>query len=94
MPNNRKKNMSQQIELGDEVADKVTGFKGIAVAMTVWLNGCVRISIQPKGTDKDGKTFSTEGFDVEQLKVLKRGAVVLKEKVPATGGPMPEPQRR
>lgn len=85
--------MSQQIELGDEVGDKVTGFKGIAIADTHWLNGCHRFMVQPKGTDKDGKTFATESFDVEQLKVLKKHAIVLQEKVPVTNGPMPEPHR-
>ena len=81
----------KNIELGDEVVDQVTGFKGIAVARTVWLSGCIRITIQPKGVDKDGKTFNTEGFDQEQLKVLKKNVIAARP--PLTNGPMPEPQR-
>lgn len=32
-------------QLGDKVRDAITGFKGIAMAQTTWLNGCRRIII-------------------------------------------------
>ena len=34
--------------LGDEVKDTITGFKGIVVARTEWLNGCARVTVQPQ----------------------------------------------
>lgn len=36
------------INLGDKVRCSVTGFEGIAIARSVYLNGCVRIKIQEK----------------------------------------------
>jgi hypothetical protein len=61
-------------ELGDQVKDIVTGFSGIVVAKTQWLNGCVRMSVQPR-TCKEGKPPDFQQFDMEQLKVVKRAAV-------------------
>jgi hypothetical protein len=92
-----------RINLGDQVKDKVTGFKGIAVAVTTWLNGCVRVTITPESLDKDGKIQDSQSFDEEQLELLKAGKVAaVKSREPApivvpkakTGGPKPEPRRQ
>jgi len=58
------------VNLGDEVQDTITGFKGIVIADHNFLNGCRRISVQPK-VDKDGKKQDHETFDEPDLKVLK-----------------------
>jgi hypothetical protein len=79
------------ITLGDKVKDKVTGFTGIAVARTEWLNGCVRISVQPEGVTKEGATFKIEAFDLEQLEVTKPAKAAIAPK--KTGGPMPDVSR-
>lgn len=78
------------INLGDKVKDKVTGFAGIAIARTEWLNGCIRVTVQP---DKltDGKVAASETIDEPQLVVVKIGQV--KVKVSDTGGPIPAPVR-
>lgn len=78
------------INLGDKVKDTITGFKGVAVCRTQWLNGCVRIGIQPQELDKDGKPQEAQYFDVEQVELLE--ASVKPPHEPA-GGPMPAPQR-
>ena len=77
-----------KIQLGDKVKDTVTGFKGIAMARTTWLQGCDRITIQPKGVDKDGKTYRNETFDEPQVEVItpRKKPIPRKSK---TGGPMP-----
>jgi hypothetical protein len=62
------------INLGSEVKDLVTGFQGIAVAKTQFLNGCYRISVQPPMT-KEGKVPDNETFDEPQLKLVKEGKV-------------------
>jgi hypothetical protein len=62
------------VELGSEVKDLVTGFQGVAVARTQFLNGCYRITIQPP-LDKEGKVPESETFDEPQLKLLKAGKV-------------------
>lgn len=90
-------------QLGDKVKDRVTGFEGVVVGRTEWLNGCVRLSVQPEGVDKDKKVFAMEAFDEHQLVVTKANHVVrghLVQRVPttepepvkvarSTGGPMP-----
>lgn len=62
------------VELGDEVKDKVTGFKGIAVVKSIYLQGCDRFSVQPL-VDKDGNIPECQHFDEPQLKVLKKAKV-------------------
>ena len=85
------------IKLGQEVKCKVTGFKGIAIARTDWLNGCVRITVCPK-VGKDGQTVGTECIDEPQLEVIGTG--VYKGDERRTGGPalsiptrQPDPKR-
>jgi hypothetical protein len=77
----------KMIKLGMEVRDKVTGFKGIAVAETTWLNGCVRWMLQPK-MGKDGKIPESAQFDEPQLEVVGKG---ISEGPRDTGGPIPLP---
>ena len=75
------------INLGDEVKDKVSGFKGATVAKHSYLEGCDRFSVQPK-IDKDGTLPKNETFDEGQLEVMKVSKIVrsgLSFKVP--GGP-------
>ena len=82
----------KEINLGDTVKDTVTGFKGMAVARTEWLYGCARITVQPKGTTKDGELKDPSSFDEPQLVLVSRAA----KKVTSTntGGPMPSPETK
>lgn len=80
------------INLGDEATDTVTGFTGVAVSRTEYINGCTRVSLQPK-IKSDGSLPSYETFDEPQLVVVEA------QKVPRgptnTGGPdkyMPKPR--
>lgn len=83
-------NRKKQVGLGDEVTDLVSGFRGVAVARTTWLNGCVRVMLQPK-VGKDRKVPAAETFDVEQLEVVKTATVPV---VPVIGGGgRPDPSR-
>ena len=78
------------IELGSEVKDTITGFKGIATGVTRWANGCIRYAIQGK-IDKDGKIPDLHWADEQDVVETKKPAKkVLKEK---SGGPRPNPQR-
>ena len=74
----------KEAKLGDKVKDKVSGFKGIVVSAHNYLNGCTRLTVQPK-MKKDGTLPNNECFDAPQLIVLKeeqhsRGNIT-------TGGP-------
>jgi len=59
------------VQLGDEARDTVSGFAGVCVARTEWLNGCWRMTLQPKALDKDGKPQESQTFDDFQLEVTR-----------------------
>lgn len=82
--------MTTQIKPGDLVQDKITGFKGIAVVRSEWLNGCIRIQVQPQVLH-EGKPVDAQPFDQEQLELLKARAH-FSEALP-TGGDRPNPMR-
>ena len=73
------------IELGDKVKDTVTGYTGIAIARTQWLQGCDRILVQAPAL-KDSKIPDDRAFDEPQLAILKKNAIKVK-KAKKTGGP-------
>jgi hypothetical protein len=79
------------IELGKKARDTVSGFVGVTVAFTKWLNGCVRWGLQPP-VDKDGKLPDAQWFDEPQL--IEVPDEPLKAGPSDVGGPMPSiPQR-
>lgn len=57
----------RNIELGSRVKDIVTGFEGIAIAKCIYMNGCIRYEVQPRGLDKN-KPIETLWVDESQLK--------------------------
>ena len=75
------------VKTGWKVRDRITGYTGIVVARTEWLNKCVRCTVQ-SNNQKDGVPVDPQTFDQEQLEVLDKSdplADVPKKK--ATGGP-------
>lgn len=73
-----------KVKLGQEVIDTISGFTGIAVGRTEWLNGCVRIMIQPK-VDKEGKMMDNAEFDEPQIAIVDKAP--LPRGASDTGGP-------
>ena len=71
------------IKLGDKVRDIHSGFEGIAVAKTTFINGCVQYAIQPK-CGKDNKILEDVGIDEQSLVVV--GAKKKPVKKTSTGG--------
>ncbi len=67
--------MSKDIKLGDQVQDLVSGYKGIAVMRTKFLNGCVQYTVA--GKVKAGSKLNEEEIAIDQnsLKVIKRKVV-------------------
>lgn len=81
-------------ELGDLVKDVYTAFKGTVIAKTAWLNGCVRVTVQPEDLDKDDKIREMQAFDIQQVEVLKKRPPVIAAHAQAPhGGPHDEPKR-
>ena len=82
-------NELDKINLGDKVKDKVTGYTGIAVSSTDYLQGCTRIAVQAQEL-KDGKPVAELWVDEPQLTIIKRAVVkeeVVDEGEEKTGGP-------
>lgn len=80
---------SDAIQIGDVVRDSITGFEGVAVAITEWLNGCRRVTVQPQHLH-NGNPIESQTFDVTQLQLVQaKGHQPQRQ----TGGPRPEPRR-
>ena len=77
------------LKLGDKARDRISGFKGVVVAITEWLNGCQRITIQPEEL-KDGEPVENYTFDAEQIEVVSVQQVDYASKA---GGPSIAPTR-
>jgi len=77
--------MKKEIQFGDKVRCKITGFIGIAVAKTEFINGCVQWNVLPKG-DKNNKMPEDIGIDEQSLEIVP----VKKKKIKKerTGGKM------
>lgn len=61
------------VERGDRVRDSITGYTGIVLARSEYLNGCVRFLVVSEKLE-DGKSVD-ETFDAHQLEILEKGAV-------------------
>jgi hypothetical protein len=81
--------MAKKIEVGDVARDTITGFEGVVIARTEWLNGCARVTLQPKALH-EGKPVEAQCFDELQLEVLQRKGF---KPVRETGGPRPAATR-
>ncbi len=77
------------IQTGDKVRDTLTGLEGTVVAITEWLNGCVRVTVQPSIV-KEGRPVDTTTLDIEQVEIVKAAK---RRSLQGTGGPYPEPTR-
>lgn len=61
-----------KIRLGQKVRDVVTGYTGIAVSATEFLQGCRRIGVQTL-VKEDGSIPDEYGFDEPCLEVVSSG---------------------
>lgn len=59
-----------EIELGDKVKCIHTGFEGIAVARTKFINGCIQYSVAQKHK-KGAECIEDMGIDAGSLKVIE-----------------------
>ena len=85
--------MDTMINFGDKVKDRVTGLTGIVVARTEWLNGCIRVTVQPQEL-KDGQPVLNTTLDIEDWILVEAGVVAPKAEENRTNGPMPGPGAR
>jgi len=72
-----------EIELGDTVKDIHSGFTGVAINKTEFINGCVQYGVVAKCVkNEEPKDIQVDG---ESLVVTKKGR---KHKKDSNGGPM------
>ena len=82
-----------KVNLGDEVRDSLTGFKGIATGRADYLTGCVHIQIEASGTERQP---GEHWIDEQRLEIVKRAAYGLPEEAieQAPAGPRNAPPSR
>lgn len=56
-----------EFELGVQVKDKVTPFKGIVTARTQYLNGCLQYCVKSQKLKDSGDPLDDQWFDEGQL---------------------------
>jgi len=64
-----------KVQVGDEVKDKITGFKGIAIVQHIYMQGCDRFTVINKST-RDKPEPTELSFDEPDLVVTKAKKVV------------------
>jgi hypothetical protein len=64
----------KNIQCGDKVRCKISGYEGIVVCVTVWNNACVRIGVQAQALH-DGKPVEAQYFDEGSVDVVQRNVV-------------------
>jgi hypothetical protein len=64
------------LSLGAKCRDTVSGFTGVAIAMTQFMTGCTRWTLQPE-VNKEGKLPERETFDEPMIEVLQPAKVEL-----------------
>lgn len=66
----------KQVNPGDLVRDKLSGFEGVVTHTASWEFNCDRASVKPVAL-KDGSIPCSESFDIPQLEVIKAGYIDL-----------------
>ena len=92
--NKNKVTHPDQIQLGDLVKDRITGYEGVVECISEWLNSCRRITV--KSTElKDGMPRDNMTFDAPQLDIIEAGYFDKPKikKGEKTGGPSITPSR-
>ena len=73
-----------KFELGSTVKDTITGFEGVVIRRTEWLNNCATYGVQPRKL-VDGKIQEQGNFDEPQLELVPEEKPL--DSSPRTGGP-------
>lgn len=66
-------------KFGQEVKDKITGFKGIVIGHCSYINGCEQYLVQPKSRKSDSKPDG-HWLDVDRLIIVGNKIIYIKEK--------------
>jgi hypothetical protein len=81
-----------EIEIGQKVTDRITGFTGVVTGKVNYISGCEQALVAPR-VDKDGKLVSSEWFDVQRLDAVADHATVVVDNARTLGFDTPAPRR-
>lgn len=86
-----------KFELGIEVKDIVTKFKGVIMARAEYLTGCDQYLVLPQPKKGSNTYPESQWFDEGRLRATKKGQIVKPEDVADEGNPgcdMPLPNKK
>lgn len=81
-----------KFNLGDKVKDNITGYTGVVICQSCWINGCNTYGVRSQEL-KDGLPQEAQFMDEPQLEVVEEKILPEHRK---TGGPcvsVPSPNR-
>lgn len=82
--------MEKELQLGMEVKDRITGYQGIAIAKTIYMQGCDRILVQRQMTADDKSIIpEPQAFDEPDMVIVGYGILPKPKKERKPGGPRP-----
>lgn len=64
-----------EIELGDEVQDVVTGFKGIVIGISTWLGEEPTIGVRSQTLAKNGLNSKAQWYKSPQVRVVTKSVI-------------------
>lgn len=78
-----------KFKLGESLKDKVTGFEGVVMGITLYYTDCTHYGLCSR-TLKDGQPTRWEWFDETRLEIVEGSErLVLNEREKPTSGPHP-----
>ena len=79
-----------KFKLKDVLRDEVSGFEGVALAVTIYATGCIHYGLAQQKLKDDGGVADWQWFDETRLLLVKSGCQCTKS-IPA-GGPDRNPR--
>ena len=73
--NLRLKNKVNDLNLGDLVNDRISGFKGIITSITDFVAGCRRVGVISNTLQSDGLPTEAQHFDEQNLVIIKKNEI-------------------
>lgn len=67
----------RKFRLGEILKDKITGFKGVAMARTEYFTGCTHYGLAAQKLGKSGTPEDWQWFDEIRLMRTKKGKIKL-----------------
>lgn len=81
---------TSDINMGDRVRDRITGFTGVVTGLAHYITGCTQLLIAPPA--RDGAHVEGHWYDIDRCEVTEAGVVDLGVQT-ATGPDLPAPVR-